>query len=70
MSMTKKDYELVASVFNKEITHNRKLQHLSPAFKHGVTTLSGMAVEIADRLQLEDKRFKRNEFLKLCGVKD
>lgn len=67
MSMTKKDYELVARIFHKNITDtNPKVTEVrySAAYVNAAT-----ALQFADVLQRHDKRFNRLKFLEQCGAK-
>lgn len=58
--MTKKDYELIASVlYCKTEDDNRDL-----------TTNVTIILELADALQAENPRFDRDKFLTACGIQD
>lgn len=61
MSMTKKDYELLAQVTSNLLTvHNNK-----PEYKK---VLTHQAECLADALELANTLFDRDRFLKACGV--
>lgn len=65
--MTKKDYELIASVFNERINKINELPQGRRVVGVGnelVLTASHLAAVLAE----QDKRFKRDQFLKDCGV--
>lgn len=57
--MTKKDYELIARVLRAQRDAS------SPEVRYGLRTLS---VAFADELAETNPRFKRDVFLRACGV--
>lgn len=59
MSMTKKDYELLAEVLNNCYEAKQECN---------TATVTLVAEVLADHLQLDNPRFDRNRFLTACGV--
>ena len=57
--MTKKDYVLIASVFE----HAKKYQSI-----YGTWKLEDIILMLANKLQAENPRFDRAKFLLACGV--
>jgi hypothetical protein len=65
MTMTKKDYILIAAVLAKRGCHIAQ----DPAFREGWhAALSAYAHALADALASENPRFDRARFLAACGV--
>lgn len=64
--MTKKDYELIAKIFSKNIhTDNaRELRHNVPV------VAKAMSMQFADVLQRENPKFDKVKFLQACGIND
>lgn len=64
--MTKKDYELIARIFHKNITDNdpRVSQQLWTAQQIATAT----AKQFADVLKSTNPKFDRERFLQACGV--
>lgn len=61
MSMTKKDYELVAEAFLEGFSYDCDTTEAEDA-------LAYVAQRLADKLNKQNKDFKRDLFLKQCGV--
>jgi hypothetical protein len=60
-NLTKSNYEKIAEIINKyKMTPTSPLNEI--AFR--------IALELADYFQSKDKNFKREQFLKDCGVKE
>lgn len=59
MSMTKKDYELIA----------RTITGWYNVYSIEYYQLEGIASHFADRLEINNDKFDRNKFLTACGVK-
>lgn len=73
--MTKKDYELIASVLKaRKVTIDRQANHpklegfTSEFLKGADFTLEHLAVELAERLGELNPLFNTQRFLKACGV--
>lgn len=76
--MTKKDYELIASVFNKQITrhaileaetaHDHDSQQYSKEHGDEKRTLIRFADTLATELKAENRAFDTDKFLNACGV--
>lgn len=58
--MTKKDYELIASII-WACYHNSE-------FYPDSSTVKRLALDIADGLEYHNERFNRNKFLQACGI--
>lgn len=66
--MTKKDYELIARIFHKNITSNHPKE---TEVRFRATTISkAMAQQFADVLATNNPRFDRTKFLKACGIEE
>lgn len=63
--MTKKDYVLIASVFNKAMQYTADEPRAMEAVK---ATVEVVADELADALEQDNPRFDRERFLTACGV--
>lgn len=67
MSMTKKDYEMVAKVIRRKREEFYSIDHES-----GIGGQEGyadtIALSLADSFSKDNKDFKRDLFLKQCGV--
>lgn len=64
--MTKKDYELIARIFNKNIhdTHPKNV-------RLNVKMVAGaMAQQFADVLAKDNPRFDAEKFLTACGIEE
>lgn len=79
MSMTKKDYELIAKAvylaadlakYDLLVAKDNNDLELHNQATYRLEGVKKSAEYTAEALQEKDKRFKRDEFLKLCGVKD
>lgn len=76
--MTKKDYELIASVFNKEITrhailaaemkHDFNSQDYVKAHTEEKETLIRFADKLATELKADNRAFDTDKFLNAAGV--
>jgi len=62
--MTKKHYEVVASVLLANITGQKEL-----GFERIVESLFTVAEELATEFEIDNPRFQRERFLLACGVK-
>ncbi len=63
--MSKKDYELIATaIWNKTF----QLEPFDLKTKNHNRVVYQVAFSIADALELENPRFDRMKFLKVCGV--
>lgn len=64
--MTKKDFELIARILNKNITDtNPKMTQIKYT---GNQISTAMAMQFADVLQKANPQFDRTKFLKACGT--
>lgn len=61
--MTKKDYELIASAFNRKIV---TLEPNTPLY----SVVADTAIYLATELQEENDKFNSEKFLEACGIKD
>lgn len=64
--MTKKDYELIARIFHKNITTTNEREN-APIWK-STTIATAMAKQFAEVLGRENDRFDREKFLQACGI--
>lgn len=65
MSMTKKDYELIAATIHDQIK-----AWDNPVFpQERVLGIEILADALADRLELDNPKFDRQKFLTACGIK-
>jgi len=60
--MTKKDYELIASVLNNAMIN------ASNGTEDDIEFVTGICNDMADELEPTNKYFDRNRFLQACGV--
>lgn len=68
--MTKKDYELIAEVIllkRRDIEDAKQMRYITDDTPR-LEVINELAEDIADRLSLDDERFKRNKFLADCGI--
>lgn len=77
MSMTKTDYELIASVFKSELDYTRREaevpnrnKELAGAFEQSNRAIKGFANRLALKLQADNPKFNRDKFLKACGIEE
>jgi hypothetical protein len=65
MSMTKTDYELVASAieFSHQSLNDNQFNKLYDGIERTAET-------IADYLQADNPKFNRNKFLEACGIQE
>lgn len=71
MSMTKKDYEVIAYVINERIENAKLSLHFGYSdedISHALNTLSDLADMMAYEFSLDNSKFDRDKFLKACGV--
>lgn len=67
MSMTKKDYELLANTIKHERMNWK--DNSGPVYgNEAVKALGQFAGHLADHLSRENERFDRDRFLSACGV--
>ena len=69
--MTKKDYELIASVIAGWIKNTKNLDKLGWSEGHiltGVSVLEDFAMFLDYRLAQNNPKFNRSKFLKACGI--
>lgn len=72
MSMTKKDYEVIAYVINGRIENAKLSLHFGYSdedISHALNTLSDLADMMAYEFSLDNSKFDRDKFLTACGVK-
>jgi hypothetical protein len=68
MSMAKRDYELIADVFRRELADLHR-NDMSPAWYQAARqSLCNCAFTLAHALRQANPNFDRNVFLKACGV--
>lgn len=65
--MTKKDYELIAKIFNKNI--NDTTNYMTEVKYTGQQISKAMAMQFADVLKMHNDKFDTKRFLTACGVK-
>ena len=68
MTMSKKDYELIASVLNTYVTGYEQLDDTKEA-DHKIQACYGIASELSRQFTADSPRFLSNRFLTACGVK-
>ena len=68
MTMSKKDYELVASVLNRYVTGYEQLGDTKEA-EHKIQACYGIASELSRQFTEDSPRFLSSRFLTACGVK-
>lgn len=61
--MTKKDYQLIASVLKADIEF---IEGYDKEFR----AIRSVALDMADALEKQDNNFKRDLFLKDCGIEN
>lgn len=69
--MTKKDYELIASAFKKDVdflNETIEKQVKNRTFKDALSNVRTMANTMATVLEVDNPKFDRDRFLKACGV--
>ena len=69
--MTKKDYELIASVIRGRIENTKMLDKLDWSQKDidtGVAVLEQLTYYLANQLETKNPKFDYNRFLTACGV--
>lgn len=69
--MTKKDYELIASVIRGRIENTKMLDKLDWSQKDidtGVAVLEQLTYYLANQLETKNPRFDYNRFIKACGL--
>ena len=64
MSMTKKDYEVIAS----QVLMVRQLFAGTSIAGESWEVLTGLSYQLAKALKEENNKFDRDKFLKACGV--
>lgn len=64
--MTKKDYELIARIFAKNMGEKATEGRTLPV----KTVVEATARQFADVLSRENTRFDKDKFLKACGIQD
>lgn len=65
MSMTKKDYELIANTIKSTLgTYGGTVSHNNCKY-----AINDLALAIANELKLDNPKFDRDKFLAACGVK-
>lgn len=65
--MTKKDYELIASVIAAHVKDLHGVKN-DPRWKDGgQQTLSNVASELATKMAQQNPQFSKNRFMKACG---
>lgn len=72
MSMTKKDYELVAYVINGRVENAKESMHFGYTkedISHALNTLSDLVDMMAYEFSLDNSKFDQYKFKKACGVK-
>lgn len=67
--MTKKDYEVIAEGFCITMGYLNTYQPYAISLTPKAA-VQDTASNVADELERRDPRFKRKEFLQLCGTKD
>jgi len=70
--MTKKDYELIASVIKGRMDNAIESYHFGYSDKdiqHATNTLADLADFMAYELSQDNPRFDRQRFLQACGIK-
>jgi len=71
MSMTKKDYQLIADVICGRVENAKLSLHFGYTdedISHALNTLSDLADMMAYELKLDNSKFDRDKFLSACGV--
>lgn len=67
--MTKKDYELIASIFNEYLEAFTKSEELILHYRvTGSSVTKEMILRFARELQKENPRFDKDKFAKACGM--
>lgn len=73
--MTKKDYELIATVFSEAAEHHARQANISNIGTIGyainkdvLQALERFGDRLADELQRKNPRFNKGRFLKACGI--
>lgn len=67
--MTKKDFELIARVLKRCRADSEYHAALSgPQRRAAVASIDNVAIDFADELAATNPRFKRDVFLRACGV--
>lgn len=64
--MTKKDYELIAKIFNKNI--NDTTDYMTQVKYTGNQISKSMAMQFADVLKTNNPKFDTSKFLTACGI--
>lgn len=64
--MTKKDYELIARIFNKNI--HDKTSYMTEVKYTGNQISKSMALQFADVLKTNNPKFDTKKFLTACGI--
>ncbi len=67
--MTKKDYELIAKAVRDSL-HYQTLGATPAHSKRVTASVTDTATRLCNSLASQDTRFKRDQFLKDCGVTD
>ena len=66
-TMTKKDYELIAGVFNTQFIRNDSLNDLhSPKWREKENTIAMSMIDMAVALEQDNKRFNADTFFNAC----
>jgi len=62
--MTKKDYQIIATVFKKKIDpiYNNYTRNTEWSL------LENLVIDMADALQADNERFNKDTFFKACGL--
>jgi hypothetical protein len=69
MSMTRKDYELIAAAIKRHATKaDKAVYHRFPGSQETRSALSDLADDLAGELAAANPAFKADKFLKACGV--
>lgn len=71
MSMTKKDYELIAQVIRDRFENSQLLDRLNFTVKEveaTEATITDLAYYMSSRLAQDNPNFDRKRFLEACGI--